>query len=72
LGRAREVLEETVTTLIRNVKIFDGEVLQDGEYSVLVDGDRIASIVAAGSTPKPVGGCNGHRWYRLYVDARDG
>jgi imidazolonepropionase-like amidohydrolase len=40
-----------VATLIRDVKIFDGEALKDGEYAVLVEGERIAAIVPAGSAP---------------------
>ncbi|MCX7284275.1 MAG: amidohydrolase family protein [Novosphingobium sp.] len=40
-----------MATLIRNVRIFDGESLLEGAHSVLVEGDRIAAIMPAGSAP---------------------
>ncbi|MFN3457388.1 MAG: amidohydrolase family protein [Novosphingobium sp.] len=44
-----------MATLIRNVRIFDGERLLAGEHAVLIEGDRIASVVPAASQVEAAG-----------------
>ncbi|KPF87941.1 amidohydrolase [Novosphingobium sp. AAP83] len=43
-------------TLIRNIKIFDGEQLLDSEHAVLVEGERIVAIMPSASAPPAASG----------------